>query len=81
MAICDVCGNDYDKTFQVVHPSGNYQFDSIECLALKLAPTCHHCHCRILGHGMESGGAVFCCAHCARASGLSQFCDRTGLAA
>lgn len=76
MATCDVCGNDYDKTFQVIHSTGTYHFDSIECMALRVAPTCLHCHCRILGHGMEAGGAIYCCAHCARESGQQQLCDR-----
>ena len=41
-------------------------FDSIECAAAQLAPECAHCGCRILGHGIETPEAIFCCAHCAR---------------
>ena len=32
-----------------------------------LAPTCAHCKCRIIGHGVESKGKMFCCEHCAHA--------------
>jgi hypothetical protein len=35
-----------------------------------------HCHCRILGHGLEGQGLIFCCAHCARLSGVPELHDR-----
>lgn len=66
MAICDTCGNDYDKIFEVVKGGQRYDFDSFECAAHKLAPSCEHCGCRILGHGIEVTGRFYCCAHCAR---------------
>jgi hypothetical protein len=41
MAKCDVCGNDYDKAFQVVSAQGSSRtFDSFECAIHALAPTC-----------------------------------------
>ena len=40
-------------------------FDSFECAIHAMAPTCAHCGCKIVGHGVEAGGAVYCCAHCA----------------
>jgi hypothetical protein len=46
-----------------------YTFDSFECAAHKLAPTCGHCGCRILGHGVASGAEFFCCSHCAQSKG------------
>jgi hypothetical protein len=76
MAICDVCGNDYDKTFEVSGPRGRGTFDSFECAMHKLAPTCGHCNCRIVGHGVEEGGKIYCCANCARQSGSRQVRDR-----
>ena len=52
MAKCDVCGNDYDKAFQVVSAQGSSRtFDSFECAIHALAPTCAHCHCKIIGRG------------------------------
>jgi hypothetical protein len=47
-------------------------FDSFECAITALAPTCAHCGCRVIGHGVEIGtGEIFCCAHCAdHAKGL-----------
>lgn len=77
MPVCDTCGNDYDKAFAVTTASGaQYTFDSIECAAQKLAPTCEHCGVRILGHGLEADGTFFCCDHCAQQSGVTGLNDR-----
>jgi hypothetical protein len=76
MATCDVCGNDYDKAFQVTAHGGTHTFDSFECAIHMLAPTCAHCGCRVVGHGVESAGVVYCCANCARMSGVEQLQDR-----
>jgi hypothetical protein len=76
MARCEVCGNDYDKSFQVVMRGRTHTFDSFECAVAALAPTCHHCNCRIIGHGMEKDGRMFCCAHCASAEGVREMVDR-----
>jgi hypothetical protein len=73
---CEVCGNDYDKTFQINMQGAQHTFDSFECAIQALAPTCAHCNCRILGHGMEKGGRMFCCAHCASATGAKEMRDR-----
>jgi hypothetical protein len=71
MAVCDVCGNHYDHTFEVVTSGGQrYVFDSIECAAHRIAPRCANCGCTILGHGVEQDDTVFCCADCARHSGV-----------
>ena len=74
--ICDVCGNDYDKSFEVIAGGERHTFDSFECAISKLAPDCGHCACRIIGHGVEVDGQMFCCAHCARQSGASGVTDR-----
>ena len=65
MAQCAVCGNDYDKAFEVTLAGRAHVFDSFECAIHALAPTCEHCGCKIVGHGVEAGGRIFCCAHCA----------------
>ena len=79
MATCATCGNDYDKMFTVTLYTGDsYQFDSFECAAHLLAPTCHHCGVRILGHGLEANGLVYCCNNCARAQGVESLEDRVG---
>ena len=74
--ICEVCGNDYDKTFTVVMDGTSHRFDSFECAMHALAPTCSHCGCRIVGHGTESGGEFFCCVHCAEREGVHGLRDR-----
>ena len=76
MGICETCGNRYDKAFEVVMDGERHVFDSFECAILKLAPTCDHCGCRIVGHGLESQGAFYCCAHCAREAGVAVLADR-----
>jgi len=76
MAKCEVCGNDYDKSFEVVVEGESHTFDSFECAIHALAPRCEHCQCRIIGHGVESDGAMFCCAHCAEHSGVVGMRDR-----
>lgn len=76
MKQCDLCGNKYDKTFEVVMGGGTYTFDSFECAIHKLAPTCGHCACRIIGHGVEVEGQFFCCANCANRAGLGGPVDR-----
>ena len=75
MAKCDVCGNDYQRSFEVVAGGSRHVFDSFECAIQKLAPTCDHCGCRIIGHGIEAGRKFFCCAHCARESGVKTAVD------
>jgi len=78
MATCDVCGNDYDKAFRITQADGTIStFDSFECAIHQVAPRCAHCGCAIIGHGEESGGQMYCCAHCARhASGSASESDR-----
>ncbi|WP_053384804.1 hypothetical protein [Leucobacter celer] len=76
MATCDTCGNDYDKTFTVTRGATSGTFDSFECAAQAMAPECSHCGCRILGHGVETDGSIYCCAHCARAVGEHELVDR-----
>lgn len=76
--VCEVCGNDYDKTFVVTMAGERHTFDSFECAVQKLAPTCGVCGCRVLGHGVEAGGVIFCCAHCAHRYGRNaRIQDRT----
>jgi hypothetical protein len=77
MAVCERCGNDYDKTFEVVMAGKEHIFDSFECAIATLAPTCHHCGCRIIGHGVESHGDFYCCANCAVKAGAEGVRDRS----
>ncbi len=77
MGTCDTCGNDYDKTFSVRPADGTERtFDSFECAIHALAPTCAHCGCRIIGHGLEANGTFYCCAHCAEQKGVTALQDR-----
>ena len=76
MPTCEVCGNDYDKSFNVMMGGKQHTFDSFECAIHSLAPSCAHCGCRVIGHGVEVDERIFCCAHCASASGADGVADR-----
>lgn len=78
MPVCDVCGNDYDKTIQVTQANRTMTFDSFECAIQAMAPRCEHCGCRIIGHGVEANGSMYCCAHCAEEKGVHGLSDRAG---
>jgi hypothetical protein len=76
MAQCEVCGNDYDKSFEVVAQGRRHVFDSFECAIHAVAPRCEHCQCHIIGHGVEVDGHIFCCANCAKHTGAQGVRDR-----
>jgi hypothetical protein len=68
MGQCETCGNKTIKPLISFLGGQNHTFDSFECAIHKLAPTGAHCSWRILGHGVEAGGAIYCCADCAEES-------------
>jgi hypothetical protein len=76
-AQCEVCGNVYDKAFEVVMHGESHVFDSFECAIHALAPECVHCDNRIIGHGVEAFGEMYCCAHCAVQEGVETVRDRS----
>ena len=56
MATCEVCGNDYDKTFELIAAGERHIFDSFECAIHRMAPTVNTA-ARVIGHGAEVSGA------------------------
>ncbi len=74
--ICENCGNSYDKALKINYMGEFHTFDSFECAINVLAPQCAHCNTRIIGHGMEREGKMFCCAHCAQNEGAIELRDR-----
>ncbi|HET9243154.1 MAG TPA: hypothetical protein VFN99_06900 [Gaiella sp.] len=76
MGVCATCGNTYDKTFDVTIADRTHTFDSFECAIHLVAPRCAHCGCAVIGHGVESDGVIYCCAHCAEAVGVAGLRDR-----
>lgn len=76
MAKCEACGNEYDKSFQVIKEGKTHTFDCFECAIHVLAPGCAHCGCKIIGHGVEAKTRMFCCASCARHEGEKKLQDR-----
>jgi hypothetical protein len=76
MAVCDSCGNDYDKAFTITRDGETKTFDSFECPINVMAPTCPVCSTTIVGHGVEADGQIYCCAHCAERAGVAAVQDR-----
>lgn len=72
MARCEVCGNEYRKPLEIRYQGRVGNFDSFECAIHAMAPTCEHCGCRVIGHGVELGERIFCCANCAQMVGISE---------
>ncbi|HVH46008.1 MAG TPA: hypothetical protein VM925_26850 [Labilithrix sp.] len=79
MGQCNTCGNDYDKTFEVLKDGETFTFDCFECAIHRLAPECAHCGCRVVGHGVEEGVSIYCGASCARSMGRTTLRDRGDL--
>ena len=64
---CETCGNYYENAFTVRLPDGGtHVFDCFECAIHRLAPTCAHCGTRVIGHGIDAAGAIYCCNSCLR---------------
>ena len=76
MARCEVCGNDYDRAFQVTMAGQTRTFDSFECAIHACAPVCAHCGCKVVGHGVQAGEKIYCCASCAHGHGALALNDR-----
>ena len=55
---CEVCGNQYDKAFEVIFDGTRHVFDCFACAIHALAPRCNTCGTTLIGHGMESSGEV-----------------------
>jgi hypothetical protein len=71
MTVCDGCGNASERLFTVQTPDDRvFRFDSIQCAAPILAPTCAECLCIILGQGVEIGSIIYCSSGCAQRSGI-----------
>ena len=79
MEKCDKCGNAYEKAFHVEMQGKRYTFDSFECAISMLAPVCACCGTQIVGHGLEKGDDLYCCAGCARQMGVTSLVDHAPL--
>jgi hypothetical protein len=75
MARCETCGNEYARPITVSLDGESHEYDSFECAIHALAPTCRNCGIRIVGHGVESGSHMYCCASCARTAGARGLVD------
>jgi hypothetical protein len=77
MGTCELCHNEYDKSFEITMNGKKHVFDSFECAIHALAPVCPHCECKIIGHGVEGDNRIFCCANCASRAGVQGLKDRS----
>ena len=55
---CEICGNEYDKSFEVIKGGQRHIFDSMECAIQGIAPICDFCGVRIVGHGMGAASST-----------------------
>jgi hypothetical protein len=78
MGVCETCGNEYDKSFDVTAAGATHTFDSFECAIQRMAPRCEHCGVTVIGHGVEAEGRFFCGGHCAHREGAAAIVDRAG---
>ena len=76
MAVCERCGNNYDKAFEITIGGKSHTFDCFECAIDVLAPSCGNCGVTIIGHGVEANGNMYCSAHCAEQAGVTSLQDR-----
>ena len=77
MAKCDVCGNNYDKSFEVRMAGKTYTFDSFECAIHRAGAGVRTL--RMQDHRARrwrAEGRMFCCATCAEHSGVPEMVDR-----
>jgi hypothetical protein len=73
----DIVPPDRPALLQPVNVAGREE--GISCPGvLSLRPTWHAANggCRIIGHGMEAEGELFCCAYRAKHAGAPQVKDR-----
>ena len=75
MEPCEVCGNNYYLSFEVITAGESHFFDCFECAIHKLAPVCASCGCRVIGHGVEAMENIYCSAHCAKVEGVKGIRD------
>jgi hypothetical protein len=76
---CETCGNEYDRVLRIkLGDEQEHVFDSFECAIHALAPTCAHCGCRVIGHGVEADDRIWCCANCARQMDQRGLTDSVG---
>jgi len=77
MERCETCGNAYENTFKVILNGREHTFDCFECAIYRLAPRCKSCNVPIIGHGLEDGLDMYCCAGCARVQGVTDLKDHS----
>ena len=75
MAKCEVCGNDYEGSFEINLAGKTHVFDSFECAINALAPLCAGCGVKVIGHGLQKDSNIYCCKSCAESHSVSGFID------
>jgi hypothetical protein len=65
VAICEVCGNEYDRPFQVWRNGRLMKFDRVDCAIQVMRPACAFCGAHEMSRGIEVDGEMFCSLGCA----------------
>ena len=76
MARCELCGNDYDKSFEIRAGGRTHVFDSFECAIQVIAPECESsAAARLLDTGSRQAVAEFSAVLIALAKAAKRNCE------
>lgn len=65
---CERCGKRDGALMEIRLRGRTRIFDCFECAIHAMAPAYRHCGSRVIGHGIEGEGRIFCSAHCENAA-------------
>ena len=61
---CTICDDQYGRSCRIPADDELHFMDSFECAFYTVAPRCRCCDRRIVDHGIETWGNIFCCTPC-----------------
>ena len=71
MASCEVCGNEYDRTMEIIVGGERHVFDSFECAIHAIAPRWSTVSAASSATASSPAMPLYCGAHCAHESGVA----------
>jgi hypothetical protein len=71
VARCVNCGVNIEKDYILFINGAEFTFDSFECAVNFVAPRCSCCNTIIMGHGVQTGGEIYCTPTCAHSENHS----------
>jgi hypothetical protein len=66
MPKCEICGREHDdKPSELYATAERRTSESLSKAGQDIGHVCAHCQCQVIGHGVTTGGRVYCCPQCA----------------